>query len=505
MVQIPRAESQRNITTQTTAPRVQDIGSFTRTSRALAEAGGVVLQIDADFKRLRTLREVTKGTIEANRRMTELESETLNDPNLSEGSLEGFNQQTQEIVNEVLGSVGDEQSRLQLQLQLEGSRIAKGFNIKRHGRNADIANAEVETGALEQQAALDIFKDDGSQSAMIRGNLIAHYNRQLAIGYQTKKQIAGRIAAFDEKVRKGKPQFEMDMLINQFGSDGVDIFVNRVRQEKAYPGLTTQEEDGFVKDALSRKDRELKIEKLKKDEAQSENLTALLPKIKDINSGLSESQLDIMVLEGTLSSTDADRAKKVLKSKKGVDATTDPLVLNKIRNMQSGVRKKDDGSRFSRLELQREVLANIENLDETTVKQLINDISKDEDVFNKDIKVNASFKIKTYANEFILTDVEAKISGKAKAQAMDLETKFHQRVLAEEATGQRLYEIADEIIDNDRKERDPNYDPSEFKDKSRIKVLPKNQTAINISTGEVIQLIGGQWVPITPKQTNNTQ
>jgi len=211
MVQIPRAPiSQANITSLTTAPKITDPSSFTRIAEAASRVGTLLTAQAEEFKKLENFRQSSKGTVKGNRDLTEIEERILTSPELTEvASVNQFNQESALAIQNILSGITDERTRLALQVKLEGTQIVKGFNIKGKGRDRDMANAELETEAVEVDAVNNILKlkntkEGSAQELIIRGNLVTHYNEQISIGYKTQEQIRKRLREFDESVRVGK-------------------------------------------------------------------------------------------------------------------------------------------------------------------------------------------------------------------------------------------------------------------------------------------------------------
>jgi len=508
MVKIPTATSTNQLSTQTTASPINDIGSLTKASQQLQRAGQVLDGVATEFRQLKTLREVSNATIQTNQQLGELEDEILSRPDLTEDMVAEFRKRSGDIVNSQLGTIGDERARLNAGVQFQGSALNRGFNIKREGRNADVKNAGTARDILTDQAIQESFKaGNPEQSSFIRSNLEIAYNNDVAVGLMTPQQKFDQLQAFDEAIRKGLPQFDLDKQVAAFGSAGAEAFIEDVQRGKyreinGKPGLTTQEEQTLINAATNRMEREKKIEKIKLEETQSENLTELIPRIVDPTSGLTATDIDILVLKKVLSDTDATVAKRVINGKKGINAVTDPFTYNKIMNMKIGIILKEDGSRFSTLELQREVLTNLERLDATTVKGLLKEFASIQDKGNEDIRKNALARIKDYSAENILGKFTIQTAlGKGKGEAASLETEFHNQAIKEGATGQRLYAIANQIIISHQQGKDPNFDPDRFKGKA-VGEHFEGENAVSLETGEVktyfIQDGVGTWITTVP-------
>ena len=146
MVQIPTFDSQRQLSTLTTANRITDLSTFTQESVALQRTGQALTNIAEEFKQLNTLRQVSRSTVETSRLLAEEEDKFLSNPDLTESDVIQFNQRSEEIITDQLSAIDDETARLRAGVSFRGTAIVKGFNVKRQGRQADLDNDEIETG-----------------------------------------------------------------------------------------------------------------------------------------------------------------------------------------------------------------------------------------------------------------------------------------------------------------------------------------------------------------------
>jgi hypothetical protein len=113
-------------------------------------------------------------------------------------------------------------------------------------------------------------------------------------------------------------------------------------------------------------------------------------------------------------------------------------------------------------------------------------------------KKNALQKIKVFSLKNIYKKYsEETITGEAKWKAENLIAQFHEQRIKENATGRRLYEIADEIINSYIQGKDPTFKPEEHKGE-KIEMHRETETILNPATGEQRMMIGGQWVTTIP-------
>jgi hypothetical protein len=388
MVQIPTKTSSLRLTTQTTAPEVRDVGSFTKVGAAIEKAGQVLSGVSQEFRRLEILRESTAATLDINKALMEKESEYLNDPNLTQKSGMEYHQWAESYVNERLGQISDEDTRLRLGVQFQGTALQRGFNVKKAGRDNDIALENVATSQLEEDALEEAVAGNDEYFMFTKENMKQHYNQRIIAKTMTTAEAQEAIIKWEDNYEKRKPMFDLNRNIQTHGSAGAEVFIQEVMNHK-YGWLDTKAENDLIAEAQQRMTAEKKLEDWKLEKAQEKTLDELLPSILDPESGLTDTDIDILVLRRILDPTDADRAKKVLNGKLGLGVTPNPFVVNRIYNMKLGEILKPDGTRYSGIELRREVLNNIQQIGNAKALELLNEFKQvdsnlQEECFTKD-------------------------------------------------------------------------------------------------------------------------
>ena len=318
MVKIPEAVSQANLTTQTTAPRISDIGSFTQVAQSLQGAGAAATNIANEFRELDTLRQTSRGLVNGGARLSAAEDSFLNDPELSESSAARFQQEKQNIINDVLSGVSDEGARLRLGVQLEGKALVKTFNIKRQGREADIANYSIEKTSVIDQALLDSIKALPEERPLVREGLVTYLNQNLKLS--TKDELKKDLKDFDEDVRTGVAK---NVAINE---------PERFLDEKDEFNLTPDEKEDLVRTANSISTNNAQRAKREVTKIQTETSRDRTLEIYDPNRN------DAVLLErlesdfkaGKLTEASFNAKRKSVLSKNKDTAFNDPAVVNPI-------------------------------------------------------------------------------------------------------------------------------------------------------------------------------
>jgi len=259
MVQIPTKFSTNKLTTQTTAPEARDISSFDRTGAGIVEAGNALKGVADEFRRLEILREATRATTDVNTALMEKEDEFLNDPNLTQKSSLDYHKWAEDYINERIGQISDEDTRLRLGVQFRGTALQRSFNVRSAGRQNDINNENVETAELEKLGLKEAWAGTPEQAEFTKENMKSHYNQRIIAKTMTTAQASKAIYDWEESYKKGKPMFDLDRDIQTYGSAGAEVFINSVMNHH-YSWLTTKEENDLISEAQQRLTAEKKLE-----------------------------------------------------------------------------------------------------------------------------------------------------------------------------------------------------------------------------------------------------
>jgi len=360
MVRIPTFDSQRQLSVGTTASRITDIASFTKQSAALERTGRVLNTIAEDFKKLETLRQVSKATVETNRILTEKEAQFLDNPNLTESDVTRFNQEADQEITNQLATINDESARLRAGVSFRGTAVVKGINVKRQGRQADIDTAVVQSVEVTSQFLQDSFAAGPVEREIIRENLRIHFNNNALANLTTKKQAQIDLAAFDEALRKGRGQFMLDSMTAATEGRtiedriaGARVFIGQVNAG-SFDELSTSEQQTLINNANNFVERWSKINENKIIEEQKVNEQNDIEGVVDGN--FTETQMREKELRQEWSSVFTNNALAYNTSEKAPPVATDFGEYVRIRKMQTELETKDDGTAFTQEEVIAEVL-----------------------------------------------------------------------------------------------------------------------------------------------------
>ena len=350
MVKIPTRESQGQLSTRTTANPIQDIGTFTQTSAAIERAGKIISQVADEFKRLQTFREVTHATIETNRQLIELEDKYLSDPNLSQTSAPLYQAEAQKIVDAQLATIGGEEERLRASVDFNGAALSRSMNVKRQGRDVDIDNANVSSDALEAQYEQESYQSGPVNRTIIKKRLEQHYKDRLAANLIEPGQANDRLAAFDERVRKGRGQFMYNALTSampgkteQQRIKGAEEFKQLVADGE-FSELTPQEEETLLKDADNFIKRHTDIDKNEREKKHRENFARDAQDILDEKISREAMSAEAL-LHDTYSDADVKRVENHFKDYKSpvAEGQEDINEVVRLEKINAGIIKKQTG------------------------------------------------------------------------------------------------------------------------------------------------------------------
>ena len=134
MVEIPRAPSTGRLTTQTTAPEIRDITSFTKTSEALKQFGGKLTDIGLVFKEREKDRESTLAKIEYQKFQAEVKEFYADPNNLNSNSRKEAIDKLNKKRKELMGTISREGDRDEFILSTGSSMFQTGAIISNAAR-----------------------------------------------------------------------------------------------------------------------------------------------------------------------------------------------------------------------------------------------------------------------------------------------------------------------------------------------------------------------------------
>jgi hypothetical protein len=283
MAQVPRQISTGTVSTGTTGPRIGDVDSFTKTSKALQQTGQVLGTISQNFKELETLRAVSKSTVETNRQLTELEARLLADPNLTESFAVQYEREAAQIIDEQIKTIPDERARIRASVSFQGSSLIRGFNVKKQGRDRDVQNFGVEKAEVAKDTLETAFKANENERELIRENYKIYLSENLM--FSDKGALEKDLADYDESLRKGRAEFKRQSYTaaapgRTMGERiaGAKLFLEEMKGGR-YSELTSDEQETEVTKATNFIERQGKVKKIEDEAKQRENYNNDFPKM----------------------------------------------------------------------------------------------------------------------------------------------------------------------------------------------------------------------------------
>ena len=137
MVKIPIATSTGNLTTQTTAPRINDPSSFTAATRAVGSAAKALTAVGNEFERVRQSNVAAEAKLRASTEIEKRKNEILNDPNIDGKSSDVFLKELPSIINKEASAMNQQRFN-EFSLEMNGVGLRASSQISNKGRQADI-------------------------------------------------------------------------------------------------------------------------------------------------------------------------------------------------------------------------------------------------------------------------------------------------------------------------------------------------------------------------------
>jgi hypothetical protein len=458
MVQVPRAISEGTLTTTTTAPLIGDVDSFTQTAKALQQTGAVLKNISQDFKELDTLRSVSKATVATSQQLSELENRLLTDPNLTESFSVQYEREATKIINNQLSTIGDERARMRAGVSFQGNSLIKGFNVKKQGRERDVKNFIEEKAEVAKDSLETAYKADEKERPLLRENYKVYLSENL--GYSDVGALQKDLDDYDEALRIGRAPFQRQALTSAAPGKseqerilGAQIFLEQMKSGK-YSELTSDEQEAEVKKANNFIARQSKIAE---DNMKANQRAKQQEEVNDVIDGkFSEKEIREKGLREEWGGTFVTNALAYNTSDKAPPTVTDMGEYVRIRRMQLGQVKKEDGTVFTQDEAINETVSIANDSltagdSKTLVEKSFNVIDKKEDATYKAEFENLESRMKVIRlNQFNATTTENIFETPAEIQ-QQINTfiyTFDRRVAAiENPSEEQIKQIADDVFE----------------------------------------------------------
>jgi len=477
MGRIPQATSKQTLSGK--APNIKVApGSFAITGKAITQAGKAISATAARFKDLQNLEEYTAASTTSKIRLEEIAQRAQQDEDIYTIE-ERYSQEIQKTKSEVLKTISDRESQIRFGAEFDIMAKTKSFNVRSIARGKQIDKSKATLLEDLDQSENDFY---GASSPLERKQLSDGVKFRLdeyaRLGVVSAESAAEQKKAWDDNVRIGQVSFDAN-IDPDFAKKNVEDGVYKLNPKEKQEALET------INKLSDKKKKEADaIKKAAQDKNMSDAVKTYLTE------GLSTDQVNDLLISGQIDLKQHKSLEDMVTRALPIDAKTEHDEYNNIKEM---IYNGEDQAL-----IQDRITNSIgKSLGKENAEELLDETIKKEEDFNKDAKKNALLKIKSFGNKEILKDQPFEIApATLTGKVQELEFLFNRRVAKENAKGERLYEIADEVIDGYLRSVDPQYQPVKGKSNERVKVLNDGQTAINIKTGEQIQLIGGRWIPI---------
>jgi len=152
MPKIPQYQGEKKIAPQRIAPRVPP-GLMSGYGQAIEKVGDALLAVEEQTRKVRTVHEVTRSTVEANKQIMQIQTEALQDPDLDR-TLPEYQARIRQVANESGNMISDPMARLQFNARMSTDITALDFKLGAEARKTLSVKAKA---ALED--SIEIAKE----------------------------------------------------------------------------------------------------------------------------------------------------------------------------------------------------------------------------------------------------------------------------------------------------------------------------------------------------------
>lgn len=476
MPRLPIATSQQTITQKSPNIKV-DPSSFGARGRAIEKVGAVISETAKKFKDLQNLEEYTSSMTFAKKEMQDIQVKAENDEDIYTIH-QRYSQEIQKVKDRALERISDRETQIRFGAELDAMVLTSDFKVRSIARSKQIDRARGTLLNDIDQSKRDYYNAATPLDRKILQDQVHNRLSEFArLGVINEEAATKHRIAWDNEVRIG--QVSYDASINpQMAKDNINAGVYKLNaKEKA-------EELDKIEKLIDKKEKEAE-EALK--EAQKENMNGAVKQY--LTDTLTLDDVNELFITGKINLEQHKKLEEMVTRAVVVDPETEHGTYNDIKNM---IANGEDS-----VKIQNKIAESIgKTLGKENAEELLDEVIADEEAFNRDAKANAILKIKSFGNKEILKDQPFEIApATLTGKVQELEFLFNKRVAQEKAKGERIYEIADEVINGYIRSVDPEYKPDAGKGE-KVRLLKEGQTAVNLKTGEKIMVQGGRWVNV---------
>jgi len=475
-IKIP--ESTASLTTRGTAP-IQVPSSFTEKERASQRLLDASSQISDVFQRAIVTEQVSVETITFNEGMNLLEQKALSSPNLTESSSIAFNLEANKILSKSIDNIGDPQVAREFEVQKRSIILGKSNGIRKAGRVAQTDRYIVQTGEIKSQTLNQTFNTNNPVMQKIhRQDYINQLNRGVENLYISREERVKQISDFDNDARIGKPQHDFNILTKQIEGRSTGERIRGAIDFKdsllggAY-SLSPQETKKFSDAADNFVKIHIQLLATEVAEKQAETQKRVLQDIK--NGEASEAQLRILNANnvqieeakelsndsGDLSNADLDRDIKLL-AQFAPNPPTNNEVYQRINGLIDGDIDPATGRQLTPAEITGLIGDNLINLDQEDFQELDQRNIVTKRTMDNRLRSSESAGLKGRIRNQVIRNIDKVTKGMPQKQinalgfgeglstfansiADEYSARFYRQALQEKATGDRIFDISNEI------------------------------------------------------------
>ena len=462
MAKIPRIEPGGARLTQQTGQATIDPGMATKESKAIGNLASVAQEGIRKFDELYTAQKTDEAKLSIYKGMTEMDELAKNDPNIDEPEIQNkYFEQMAELKGKVLAEMPEGIAKADVDNAFEMTSIKAQVDIRSYGRTASmhksIATFNEKTLILKDNY---IKADPEARSVLwnaMTKNIVALKDKGFILPEKAQEmEVKSKQDWNTQAALKDTEIYGIDYVLSHMGNYDVDdkekLKTEVGKMQKRIDTISDKKQTEIKNQTIREQ-----IKKLNTDEFDKQEVEELYQK-------------------GIIELKDRD---DLLARYYKVDVKTDYGEYNKLKERAEGLNNLDGNAETNRDKIIRDILAS-KNLKPEDTEELIDKVYSVEDTQDKNTIKNEGKGLEAWATQVIGENVAVEIfSGEIRGQIDELTYKFYNRVNQEQAKGERIAEISQEIRDE--------YVKSKHPELTDVDVIPDVIVSIE---GQVKRLLG---------------
>jgi len=443
MARITRIERRKSIQPQRTAAKA-DPQAFGQQGRNMQQFGEIALAAEENFRNLHNANQVLKAKNQAREQIQKIKEAAAQDADPFTVN-ERVAPQINDIGGALMESISDPASRLEFKSFFNATSFNARTNIRQQSRTRQIEYQQAELFDSVDKTVQQYYESVNiDERKMLKQSLGMEFDKAKARLWMDPVAAQKYEQATYEKMRKGQVYFDL-------ANSPTELVIQHLEAGKQgrYADLLPEERVDMIAEAQKLQARNEKLAASRVSRAQEENTRNVWV---DMLTPGSRYKLDDAIQQfsvGEIDETQFQKIRKFLTSDKTVDPAVNLQSYSEIRDLQTGEDAR--GKRWSKSEIDAKIqeLAADGKLSHTDAKGLLEKTYQPV-TGRRDNLININKKGLQAGLEKMMLDPSRSFmeeSGVTRAKIDEYMYRFDKQVEEEQAEGERIEEIMQEVAD----------------------------------------------------------